>query len=83
MEYRSFIVVDVGGNLDIHNSTFSFITNIFESPVISSVGIRAEVHAYDSKFLNNTSLDGGIFGAQSRALIQWTRWNITDNFAIK
>ena len=44
---------------------------------------KAVVEIYDSRFYNNTALEGGVFSSESESYFKCTRWDITNNIAIK
>ena len=59
-----------GGNLEIYNSKFYYISNLDEGPVVYGSQSNSITSIYDSSFYNNTALEGGVFHADSRALIK-------------
>ena len=57
-------------------------SNTLCGSIAHALGDGSQVSFTDTNFMNNTSVNGGIFMVSLKALISWTRWNITNNFAI-
>ena len=68
--------------MDVSNSRFLNNSNILGGSVLNAVGDGSLVSFADTSFMNNTSLDGGVFLTSLKAFIQWTSWNINNNFAV-
>jgi len=79
---RSFLDVNSKCKVDVQNSKFINNSNIIGGSVLNAVGDGSEVSFTDTSFMNNTSQSGGVFIIYLKAFIQWTRWNITNNFAV-
>jgi hypothetical protein len=78
----SFIQIFEGVTLTVTDSSFYYITNYGSGGVISAGYQAAVADIFNSEFYNNTSVEGGVFVAESKSVVKWTNWTFTENFAI-
>ena len=81
-QFLSLITLEEGAQIEIHDSTFSFISNIIGGSVLQAGYRNTSVDIYDSVFSNNTSTEGGVFVSQSESVIRLYNCTLTNNFAL-
>lgn len=78
----SLLIINEGGNLEIRDSTFTNIHCVGEGAVLYAGYQKAKTVIYNSKFMNNTSVQGSIFNIESESVVKVYDSEITNNFAI-
>lgn len=68
-KFPSIYIVE-GARLEIHNSTFYNIANVFTASVLYAGYQEAAADIYNSKFYNNTSVEGGVFATEDKSVIR-------------
>ena len=81
--YRSFIRVSQVGFVEVWDSTFTNIYNIFEGSVALVEDNYACLHFYRCMFQNNTSVRAALFTIQNAGALKWTSCTVKNNFAIE
>lgn len=66
----SLLYISRGTSLEIHNSTFYNIANVFSGSVLYAGSQQAEADIYNSRFYNNTSIEGGVFTSERKSVIR-------------
>jgi hypothetical protein len=66
----SFIQIFEGVTLTVTDSSFYYITNYGSGGVISAGYQAAVADIFDSEFYNNTSVEGGVFVAESKSVVK-------------
>ena len=69
-QFESLISLEEGAEIEIIESTFSFISNVIGGSVLHAGYKNAIAEIYDSVFSNNTSTEGGVFLTQSESVIK-------------
>ena len=65
-----FISLYEGAQLSIQNSTFTHITNTRTGAVLYAGYQKAKADIYDSRFVNNTSIEGAVFNVEEESVIK-------------
>ena len=81
-QFESLISLEEGAEIEIIESTFSFISNVIGGSVLHAGYKNAIAEIYDSVFSNNTSTEGGVFLTQSESVIRLYNCTWTNNFAV-
>ena len=68
-----FILLGEGAHVEVYNSTLKTISSLRIGGVVYAGSKQAVVKIYDSTFLNNTALEGGVFSSESESYIMCTR----------
>ena len=81
-QYGSLISINEGGQLIITGCTFSQITWLEEGSVIYAGFQRTTTSIYSSTFVNNTSVQGGVFIVDSESVIKIYNSSLLYNFGV-
>ena len=81
-QYGSLISINEGGQLVITGCTFSQITCLEEGSVIYSGFQRTTTSIYSSTFVNNTSVQGGVFIVDNESAIKIYNSSLSYNFGV-
>ena len=81
-QYGSLISINEGGQLVITGCTFSQITCLEEGSVIYAGFQRTTTSIYSSTFVNNTSVQGGVFIVDSESVIKIYNSSLSYNFGV-
>jgi hypothetical protein len=82
LKTTSLFVLKEGANIQVYDSTFSFISNTLYGSVAYAGYQKAVGEFYNSEFKNNTSVGGGVFLTEEVSVIRLFNWSLTNNFAI-
>lgn len=82
MKSKSFISVNRGGRVDIHDSLFQSVHSSDSGPIIHSNFDQTEVNILRSNFSENTAVSGGVFLIEDNSVVRCTDWKIFKNYAI-
>ena len=67
---KSFLDLAEGAVAEIHDCTFSNIYSYFSGSAITAGFQKADVKVYNSVFINNTAIEGGIFNINSESILK-------------
>jgi hypothetical protein len=81
-KFRSFIQLNTGANLEVHNSEFFNIGNLRTGAVLNAGNQKAVASFHNCNFYNNTAIEAAVFVAEEESLIEWYNWQFYNNFAI-
>jgi hypothetical protein len=81
-KFRSFIQLNTGANLEVHNSEFYNIGNLRTGAVLNAGNQKAVASLHNCNFYNNTAIEAAVFVAEEESLIEWYKWQFYNNFAI-
>ena len=82
-QFSSFLQVYEGGELSIYDSIVKNIYCYEDGAVLYAGYQKAIVNVYNSTFVNNTSVIGGVFIVESASLVHIYDSLITNNFAVE
>ena len=81
-EYGSLLTLNEGGRLEIIDWYFEQISCWEEGAILHAGYRKTETYISNSVFINNTSVQGGIFIVESESMINCNNWSISYNFAV-
>ena len=81
-QFMSLINLEEGAEIEVYDSSFSFISNNFEGAVLLAGYRQAIADIYDSEFFNNTSIEGGVIMTKDESHVSIHNCTFRDNFSI-